>query len=176
MIKPNVITAMVAIMLPLVITSLVFAQQAAGVAKPPEEITTKELKALLDERQSASKAAAASGQPAEESKFVLVDVRSPEEVAVSIIPGAITKQQFEKEKEKYRDKLIIPYCLVGGRSTSYANELKKSGLAVRNYKGSIAEWVSAELPLVTVKGESTNRVFINPERLKVPAKYEAVGK
>jgi hypothetical protein len=79
------------------------------------------------------------------------------------------------EKDKYRDKLIIPYCLVGGRSAAYANELKKSGMLVKNYKGSIVEWVIAELPLVNVKGEPTNKVFVNPERFKIPSKYEAVG-
>lgn len=152
------------------------AQSTPPFAKPPEVISTKELKAMLDARELAVKRALADGKKPEDSKFVLVDVRSDEEIAVSLIPGAITKKEFEKDKDKYRDKLIVPYCLVGGRSASFANELKKSGLVVKNYKGSIVEWVTAELPLVTIKGESTTRVFINPERFKIPAKYEAVGK
>lgn len=152
------------------------AQTKLPKAMPPETVSTKELKSMLDERQKAKEEAAADGKKPEDSKFVLVDVRSDDEIAVSIIPGAITKQQFEKEKDKYRDKLIVPYCLVGGRSAAYANELKKAGLLVKNYKGSIVEWVIAEQPLVTLKGEPTNKVFINPERTKIPAKYEAVGK
>lgn len=156
--------------------SAVWAQTPPPFAKPPEVISTKELKALLDNREEANKRASAEGKQAADSKFVLVDVRSDEEIAVSMIPGAITKQQFEKEKDRYRDKLVIPYCLVGGRSAAFANELKNSGLIVKNYKGSILEWVLSELPLVNLKGEPTNKVFVNPERFKIPASYEAVGR
>lgn len=152
------------------------AQITPPFAKPPEVISTKELKEMLDARDAAAKKATLEGKKPEESNFVVVDVRSDEEMSVSMIPGAITKQQYEKNKDKYRGKLVIPYCLVGGRSATFSNELIKSGVLVKNYKGSIVEWVTNELPLVTQKGEPTNKVFINPERFKVPAKYEAVGK
>ncbi len=156
-------------------TNLV-AQITPPFAKPPEVISTKELKEMLDAREAAAKKATAEKKKPEESNFVVVDVRSDDEISVSMIPGAITKQQYEKDKDKYRGKLVIPYCLVGGRSATFSNELIKSGVLVKNYKGSIVEWVTNELPLVTQKGEPTNKVFINPEKFKVPAKYEAVGK
>jgi rhodanese-related sulfurtransferase len=176
MIKTLALTIVLGTTLQVITISATQAQSTPPFAKPPEVISTKELKALLDARELSIKRAAANGKKADDSKFVLVDVRSDEEIAVSLIPGAITKKEFESEKDKYRDKLIVPYCLVGGRSASYANELKKTGFVVKNYKGSIVEWVTSELPLVTVKGESTNRVFINPEKFKIPARYEAVGK
>lgn len=156
--------------------SSVSAQVTPPFVKPPEVVSTKELKAMLDAREIAAKKAQVEGKKPEEPTFVVVDVRSDDEINVSIIPGAITKAQYEKDKDKYRGKMVIPYCLVGGRSATFANELVKSGVLVKNYKGSIVDWVSNELPLVTLKGEPTNKVFINPERFKVPAKYEAVGK
>jgi rhodanese-related sulfurtransferase len=176
MIKILALTIVLGTTLQAITASSSQAQSPPPFATPPEVISTKELKSLLDARELAVKRALADGKKPEDSKFVLVDVRSDEEIAVSMIPGAITKKEFEKEKNKYRDKLIIPYCLVGGRSATFANELKKSGLVVKNYKGSIVEWVTSELPLVTIKGESTNRVYIKPEQFKIPSKYEAVGK
>lgn len=160
----------------LLISGVATAQITPPFVKPPEVISTKELKAMLDARELAAKKAQVEGKKPEESNFVVVDVRSDDEINVSMIPGAITKAQFEKDKDKYKGKLVIPYCLVGGRSANFANELVKSGALVKNYKGSIVDWVNNELPLVTVKGEPTNKVFINPERFKVPAKYDAVGK
>ncbi|MFO0943462.1 MAG: rhodanese-like domain-containing protein [Pirellulales bacterium] len=160
----------------LIIFSSASAQITPPFVKPPEVISTKDLKAMLDAREIAAKKAQVEGKKPEEPNFVVVDVRSDDEINVSIIPGAITKAQYEKDKDKYRGKMVIPYCLVGGRSATFSNELVKSGVLVKNYKGSIVDWVSNELPLVTLKGEPTNKVFINPERFKVPAKYEAVGK
>lgn len=68
------------------------------------------------------------------------------EMKVSVIPGAITKAQFEKDRSQHQDRMVIVYCCtVGARSGSYA---KHSRVKVRNYQGSILEWVGAEVPLV----------------------------
>lgn len=48
--------------------------------------------------------------------IVLVDVRSQAEQAVSVIPGAITAQQYEVGTDRYAGKTVVPYCTVGGRS------------------------------------------------------------
>jgi rhodanese-related sulfurtransferase len=169
-------TCSLSLIVSLTIATCGVAQVVPPFAKPPETISTKELKAMLDVQEASAKIAKLEGKKPEESKFVLVDVRSAEEIAVSVIPGSITKQQFEKEKGKYKGKLVVPYCLSGGRSATFANQLTQQGFEVRNYKGSIVDWVTAEYPLVTEKGEPTKKVFINPDRFKIPAGYEAVGK
>jgi rhodanese-related sulfurtransferase len=133
-----------------------------------DTISTSELGKLLEPLKGK--------KPGQESNFVLVDVRSDEEVAVSVIPGAITKKQFERDKDKYAGKLVIPYCTVGGRSAKYAEQLVKQGARVKNYKGSILEWVKAEKPLITLDDQPTNRVHIYSDRYKIPAKYEPVTK
>ncbi|WP_231742231.1 rhodanese-like domain-containing protein [Stieleria varia] len=139
-----------------------------------ETIETAELSKMLAQQRRVADAAREAGQPTPEADFVLVDVRTDKEVSVSIIPGAITKSQFEKNQAKYRGKLVIPYCTVGGRSGSYASQLAGKGVKVRNYKGSILKWVDAELPLVTLQGQPTNRVHTYSDRYRVPAKYEQV--
>ena len=47
------------------------------------------------------------------SSYILVDVRTEEERAVGIIPGAITQKEFESAPEKYADKEVVCYCTVG---------------------------------------------------------------
>jgi rhodanese-related sulfurtransferase len=101
-------------------------------------------------------------------------VRSDAEVKVSIIPGAITKADYEKNSKQYEGRLVIPYCTVGGRSGAYAKQLSGKGVKVKNYQGSILQWVDAGLPLVTLNGEPTNRVHTSSNRYRVPAAYEQV--
>jgi rhodanese-related sulfurtransferase len=136
-----------------------------------EAIKIDELKALLAKQKSQNDQSASSKDTANETNFVLVDVRSDEEVQVSVIPGAITKAQYEKDREQYKGKTVIAYCTVGGRSGKYASELAKQGIPVKNFKGSILEWVNAELPLVTLDGKPTNRVHLYSDRYTAPKKY-----
>merc|ERR1719491_1589680 len=78
-------------------------------------------------------------------RIVLVDVRTPEEQMVSMIPGAVTREVFEEEvlptlkDEKATSPLIVPYCTVGYRSGLYCKELVDDhGLpSVRNGEGVI---------------------------------------
>lgn len=79
---------------------------------------------------------------------ILVDVRTPEEQAVSMIPGAVTREIFESEilPSLPRDEalasetstgedlrsasggapLVVPYCTVGYRSGVYCRELMRT--------------------------------------------------
>jgi rhodanese-related sulfurtransferase len=106
--------------------------------------------------------------------FVLVDVRSVEEINVSVIKGAITKAQFERDIEKHKQKAIIVYCTSGVRSANYANQLKQKGWNAYNYKGSILDWCKNKLPLTTVDGNATNRVHTYSVWNRVPSQYKAV--
>lgn len=106
--------------------------------------------------------------------YVLVDVRTPEEYHVSLIPGAITKEQFEKHKPQYRDSNIVVYCTTGYRSGQYAQKLIVEGFTAKNFKGSILAWCHAGMPLVTMQGERMNRVHTYSSQYKAPANYTAV--
>ena len=64
--------------------------------------------------------------------IVLVDVRQPQERAVSMIPGAITSETFEASPQDYEGKTIITYCPVGGRSGMYAQKLQARGFKALN--------------------------------------------
>jgi len=107
-------------------------------------------------------------------RFVIVDVRSVAESNVSVIPGAITKAQFERKSEQHQSKAIIVYCTSGFRSAKYANKLKQKGWNAWNYKGSILDWCKHKLPLTTVEGTVTKRVHTYSVWNRVPSEYTAV--
>ncbi|MEL6106997.1 MAG: rhodanese-like domain-containing protein [Planctomycetota bacterium] len=112
----------------------------------------------------------------ESDEVVLVDVRSDAEQAVSRIPSAISKSEFEIDPEKHRGRMIVPYCTVGGRAYLYARRLARQGFETRCHRESILGWCDAELPLVDAAGQPTDRVHVVTKAFKVPPKYEAVTK
>ena len=96
-------------------------------------------------------------------KVVFVDVREPEEYAVSHIPGAMTTAEFERNADAYRDATVIAYCTIGYRSGEYAAKLRERGMDARNLKGSILSWAHAGERLVNEKGE-TKRLHVYGKR------------
>ncbi|MDG2219886.1 MAG: rhodanese-like domain-containing protein [Rubripirellula sp.] len=139
-----------------------------------EIITTTELTSLLDQQRQIEKTASETGQQPKPAKFVLVDVRGDAETEVSIIPGAITKSQYEKHRSKYQGRTVIAYCTFGGRSGKYATQLAKAGVQVKNYEASILGWVKNDLPVVTPQGKPTNRVHTYSDQYDVPSGYQQV--
>lgn len=108
------------------------------------------------------------------NKPVLVDVRSPEEIAVSYIPGAITKTEFEQNLESYKDKTVIVYCTIGYRSGFYARKLQQRGIEVTNLAGSLLAWSHADGSLTDGR-DKTRQVHVFGRQWQLtPESYEAV--
>ena len=97
----------------------------------------------------------------QEKNIVLVDVRTPKERGVSIIPGAITKEEFETNLEKYDNgkNIIVAYCTIGYRSGKYADGWRKQGINILNLEGSLLAWSHIKGKLVNDSGR-TNRVHV----------------
>lgn len=106
---------------------------------------------------------------------VLVDVRTPEEQAVSMLPGAITQDAFEAARDAYQHQTVVTYCTIGARSGAYADELREEGVAVFNLKGSILAWTHAGLPLMDSAGQPTRSVHTYGRKWNLAASgYAAV--
>ena len=105
--------------------------------------------------------------------FVIVDVRSKAETDVSMIPGALTKPEFENSIDQQKGKTVIVYCTVGVRSNSYAVALNQKGWNALNYKGSILDWCQNNLPL-TLNGKETNQVHTYSWWYSAPKNYVSV--
>lgn len=110
----------------------------------------------------------------QQEKVILVDVRTPEEMEVSMIIGAISQAEFEQEADKYRNYTIVPYCTIGNRSLDYAHELREQGFKVFNFKGSILSWTHVGGKLVNRTG-ITNRIHTYGRRWELAAEnYQTV--
>lgn len=96
-------------------------------------------------------------------KVVLVDVRSPEEIAVSHISGSITAEEFEsnlmQNSGQYRGRKIVAYCTIGYRSGLYAQKLQNR-IEILNLEGSLLAWSHAAGNLLDARGNSTNKVHV----------------
>ncbi len=109
-----------------------------------------------------------------ESPPVLVDVRTDEERAVSIIPGAISREEFESRREELTGRPVVTYCTIGYRSGLYADELSRQGWDVHNLRGSILSWTHEGGELEDAAG-STRRVHVYGRRWNLVADgFEAV--
>ena len=150
-----------------------FGTRFARIPYPPE-IGVQQLQILRFDQKKREEEAEQQGVPRPKPQFVLVDVRSYEETNVSIIPGAITKEQFEENIDQYRDRIVIVYCTIGHRSGEYTTRLIEQGIAAKNFKGSIIAWCASQQALVTPEGKTTHRVHTYSSKYKVPASYEAV--
>ncbi len=110
----------------------------------------------------------------EEEDFVIVDARSPQEQAVSMLPGAITAQQFEANRSEYEGRPVVTYCTIGHRSGLLAQQLHAQGCDVSNLKGAILSWTHAGGDLVDATGP-TKRVHVwSPKMNLVAEGYKPV--
>lgn len=156
-------------------TLLLSQEVRTGSAQKVGVIETSDLSKLVLDRMAELKKFEAAGMTPPPQSFVLVDVRSDQERSVSVIPGAISQDEFEKNQKKYSGKVVIPYCTIGGRCGEFSRRLAQAGWTVRSYRGSIVEWVQNELPLVTPRGEATTMFHSNGGSFKIPPKYKTVS-
>jgi len=118
------------------------------------DISARELKAML---------------AISDNKVVMVDVRTPEEQDVSIIPNSIRQDVFDPKN--YEDHTIVAYCTIGYRSGLFVKKLQDDndckGVGVMkalNLRGSILDWSLEGYPLVDEKtGKETKRVHVKTE-------------
>jgi len=83
---------------------------------------------------------------------VLIDVRTPAEQAVSMISGAITREEFERRRTELAGRSVVSYCTIGHRSGLYAQELRADGWEAFNLEGSILSWTHIGGDLVNQDG------------------------
>ena len=104
----------------------------------------------------------------------LVDVRTPDEQVVSMIPGAITAHEFEANRKSYEGTTVVAYCTIGGRSGAYTGRLVAEGVNAFNLKGAILAWTHGGGELVDTEG-ATRRVHVHDRKFALNADgYEPV--
>ena len=85
---------------------------------------------------------------------IILDVRTPKEVAEGFIPGAIHIDIYEDDFEQRINKLakekpVFVYCAAGGRSSDAAEILQKNGFGkVYNLEDGFHDWKKKGFPVV----------------------------
>ena len=104
---------------------------------------------------------------------ILVDNREPNEIEVSMIPGAITGKEFLSTLEDYDDSIVIAYCTIGSRSGLFAKRLRE--IKVYNLRGGVLAWAHAGKTFIDSQGKQTIRVHVyGPQWDLLPEGYKAV--
>lgn len=102
----------------------------------------------------------------QDSNLILLDVRQPEEQAISMLPRALTTAQFAA---RYRTGIppgsrIVAYCTIGYRSGRYAEQLAAMKIKCENLEGGILMWSFHGGPLVAKNTReewvATNRIHV----------------
>ena len=108
-------------------------------------------------------------------KVVFIDTRKPEEMAVSMLPAAVSRQHFLKHSNQYRDKTIVAYCTISYRSGVFAREIAQEGITVLNLRAGILAWTLEGGKVFDQKYKEVKRVHVYGDKWDyAPAGYETV--
>jgi phage shock protein E len=94
-------------------------------------------------------------QHADDPRFVLLDVRTADEIAAGHIKGAVELDVYDPEfmdrlSALDREKRYVVYCRSGNRSGFAVGVMQRLGFAeAHNVSGGIKLWTEQNLPLVT---------------------------
>ena len=104
-----------------------------------------------------------------DKELIILDTRSPEEYAVSLIPKAtfIDYDNFSGKEVEHLDKnsKVIVYCSVGYRSERIGEKMQEMGFKdVHNLYGGIFLWKNQGRLVVTPEGAPTERVHTYNQR------------
>jgi rhodanese-related sulfurtransferase len=110
----------------------------------------------------------------ERGEAVFIDVRTPDEQIVSMLPGAVTEQDVADTPSLLQGKTAMAYCTIGYRSGLYAEDQGREGIRVLNVQGGILAWVFSG-GKVYHAGRETSRVHVYEEEWNyLPDGYEPV--
>jgi len=110
-----------------------------------------------------------------DANAVLIDVRSPEERAVSTIKGAVSEEDFLKNPGAYAGKDLVAFCTIGYRSGEFAEAMRNKGIAVKNLQAGILGWLHAGGEIAGPDGKPTRKVHVYGEKWNLaPDGYETV--
>ena len=110
----------------------------------------------------------------ETGRILFVDTRKPAEMEVSMLPNAITREEFLQDPARYKDRLVTAYCTISYRSGKFAMQMVEKGIQVYNLRGGLLAWVLEGGKIYNAKGE-TNRINVYGKEWDYPPEgYESV--
>jgi sodium/bile acid cotransporter 7 len=105
---------------------------------------------------------------------IFVDVREPAEINVSMLPDAITREEFLKNPSRYKDVKIVAYCTISYRSGMFVKEMERKGIKISNLAGGLLAWVLEGGKVFDTHGETKRIHVYNKKWNYLPKGYEMV--
>jgi rhodanese-related sulfurtransferase len=104
----------------------------------------------------------------------LIDIRTKKERQISILPNAISQDEFVNNIAKYKNKILIAYCTIGYRSGAFAEKYRV--YKIFNLKGGVLAWSHYNGKFVK-NGQETKRVHTYSIEWNLLNKnYQAISK
>ncbi len=111
---------------------------------------------------------------AQDQRAVFVDTRTQPEQAVSMLPGAVTREFFLENPGRFKDRTVVAYCTISYRSGKFAEEMARMGVTVYNLEGGLLAWVLEGGKVFDKHGESKRIHVYGDQWDYAPPDYEAV--
>jgi sodium/bile acid cotransporter 7 len=109
-----------------------------------------------------------------DQKAIFIDTREQQERQVSMLPGAISVEEFLSNYESYDDHVKVAYCTISYRSGKFAEKYQNDRIPVYNLRGGMLAWLHEGGKVYDQTGE-TDRIHIYGEKWNLaPEGYEAV--
>ncbi len=106
------------------------------------------------------------------SEVLLLDARHPDEMAVSMIAGALPANEIP---DKVGNRTVVVYCTIGVRSGALTVALRKRGIDAYNLYGGVLAWAEKGGVFVDQNGASTHKVHVYGKRWnRLPEHFEPV--
>ncbi len=106
---------------------------------------------------------------------VLLDVREQNERMVSVLPHAISRLDFDKNRAQYVGRPIVVYDTLGQRALMAVSEMRAQNIEAYNLYGGILAWAHAGGEFVDVTGSTTKRVHVYAQAWDMlPDGFEAI--
>ena len=110
-----------------------------------------------------------------QGQVIFIDIRKPDEMAVSTLPGAVTKEEFVFNRDRYAGKTAIAYCTISYRSGLFAQDMATIGRNVANLQGGILAWVLEGGTVYDPQGQPTRRIHVYGDKWDLaPEGWESV--
>ena len=104
---------------------------------------------------------------AAKDQVVIVDSRSAREQEVSMIPNAISIDDFKKLERLRQGRQVVVYCTIGVRSSEFIQVLSLLDIEAKNLHGGLLNWIHSGQELVDSQGEKTRNVHVYGRRWKL---------
>ena len=110
-----------------------------------------------------------------QEKVVFVDTRKSAEMAVSMLPAAVSESDFLNHPDQYKGKTIVAYCTISYRSGVFAREMAKQGITITNLQAGILAWTLEGGKVYNESGQEVRRIHVYGDKWDyVPDGYESV--